>query len=200
MLNGKKWFQHQWMLTPAFYYDILKPYDKWEQLVDQDCPLEINQHIFLMPMEIIIKCAFSYQGSVQLDGNFRSYSKAIGDMTHLVYSRGIHGFHQSNIIYNLSSDGRSFHRACQVTHEHTGMISMRKAQLQNEGELEKVRKKRYLDFLDILLFAQTEDGNSLSDEDLCTEVDIFMFEGHDTTGSGISWIFYVLATHPEHQQ
>ena len=31
---------------------------------------------------------------------------------------------------------------------------MRKAQLQNEEELEKVKKKRRLDFLDILLLAK----------------------------------------------
>ncbi len=34
------------------------------------------------------------------------------------------------------------------------VIKLRKAQLQEEGELEKVRSKRHLDFLDILLFAQ----------------------------------------------
>ena len=49
-------------------------------------------------------------------------------------------------------------------------------------------------------FIQTEDGKSLSDEDVRAEVDTFRFEGHDTTASGISWIFYALATHPEHQQ
>ncbi|KAF5923197.1 hypothetical protein HPG69_012287, partial [Diceros bicornis minor] len=26
LLNGQMWFQHWWMLTPAFHYDILKPY------------------------------------------------------------------------------------------------------------------------------------------------------------------------------
>ncbi|KAL1776676.1 Cytochrome P450 4A14 [Sigmodon hispidus] len=214
LLNGKKWFQHRRMLTPAFHYDILKPYvrivvdsvhvmlDKWEQL-DQDCPLEICQHISLMTMEIIMKCAFSYQGSVQLADcrNARSYNKAVENMTQLISQRLRNGFHQSNIIYNLSSNGRSFHRACRVAQEHTDrIISMRKDQLKNEEELEKVRKKRHLDFLDILLFAQTEDRNSLSDEDLRAEVDTFMFEGHDTTAYGIAWTFYALATNPEHQQ
>ncbi|EDL90313.1 rCG50215 [Rattus norvegicus] len=27
-----------------------------------------------------------------------------------------------------------------------------------------------------------------------------MFEGHDTAARGISWIFYALPTHPEHQE
>uniref|UniRef100_A0A8C2LUV7 Uncharacterized protein n=1 Tax=Cricetulus griseus TaxID=10029 RepID=A0A8C2LUV7_CRIGR len=213
ILEGKKWSQHRKMLTPAFHYDSLKPYvgimvdsvhvmlDKWEQFIVHDCPLEIYQHISLMTLEIIMKCAFSYQGSVQLDENVRSYSEAVQELTERIYSRMRNAFHQSNIIYNLSSNGRSFYRACQVAHEYTDrMISMRKAQLQNEEELENVQKKRLLDFLDILLFAQTEDGKSLSDEDLRAEVDTFMFEGHDTTASGISWILYALATNPEHQQ
>lgn len=43
-------------------------------------------------------------------------------------------------------------------------------------------------------------GVGLSDEDLRAEVDTFMFEGHDTTASGISWLLYCLALHPQYQQ
>ncbi|XP_065769710.1 cytochrome P450 4A11-like isoform X2 [Muntiacus reevesi] len=181
LLEGQTWFQHRRMLTPAFHYDILKPYvglmadsvrvmlDNWEELVSQDSHLEIFEHVSLMTLDTIMKCAFSYQGSVQTD--------------------------------RLTREGRRNHQACQLTHQHTdAVIKERKAHLQKEGELEKMRSRRHLDFLDILLFAKMENGSSLSDEDLRAEVDTFMFEGHDTTASGISWILYALASHPKHQQ
>ena len=38
------------------------------------------------------------------------------------------------------------------------VIKERKAHLQKEGELEKVRSRRHLDFLDILLFARVSVG------------------------------------------
>ncbi|XP_036035313.1 cytochrome P450 4A12A isoform X4 [Onychomys torridus] len=213
LLNGERWFQHRRMLTPAFHYDILKPYvrimadsvhimlDKWEQMVGQDSTLEIFRHISLMTLDTIMKCAFSHEGSVQLDKKYQSYIQAVEDLNSLIFYRVRNMFHQNDTIYSVSSNGCQAKNACRLAHDHTDqVIKSRKAQLQDEGELEKIKKKRRLDFLDILLFARMENGSSLSDKDLRAEVDTFMFEGHDTTASAISWIFYALATQPEHQK
>ncbi|XP_032103382.1 cytochrome P450 4A11 isoform X1 [Sapajus apella] len=213
LLNGQTWFQHRRMLTPAFHYDVLKPYvefmadsvrvmlDKWEELIGQDSPLEVFQHVSLMTLDTIMKCAFSHQGSIQLDRDSQSYIQAIMDMNNLFFSRVRNAFHQNDTIYSLTTAGRWSHRACQLAHQHTDrVIQERKARLQEQGELEKVENKRHLDLLDILLLAKMENGNSLSDKDLRAEVNTFMFAGHDTTASGISWILYALATHPKHQR
>uniref|UniRef100_A0A8D1JLZ9 Uncharacterized protein n=1 Tax=Sus scrofa TaxID=9823 RepID=A0A8D1JLZ9_PIG len=213
LLNGQTWFQRRRMLTPAFHYDILKPYvglmaksvqvmlDKWEQLVAQDPRLEIVGPVSLMTLDTIMKCAFSHQGSAQTDGDSQSYIQAIWDLKNLIFSRLRSAFLQNDIIYRLSPEGRQCQRACQKVHQHTDrVIQLRKTHLQKEGEMENVKKKRHLDFLDILLFARMENGNSLSDTDVRAEVDTFMAAGHDSTASGISWVLYALASNPEHQQ
>ncbi|ELV12926.1 Cytochrome P450 4A11 [Tupaia chinensis] len=213
LLEGQTWFQRRRMLTPAFHYGILKPYvrlmadsvqvmlDKWEKLTDQGTPLEILGHMSMMTLNTMMKCAFSYQDRGQLDRDSQSYIQAIGDMGNQLFSRVTNVFHWNDIIYRLTPAGQRALHNCQIAHEHTDrVIQLRKAQLQKAGELEKIRGRRHLDFLDILLLAQVKSGSSLSDQDLRAEVDTFMFGGHDTTASGISWILYALATHPEHQQ
>jgi cytochrome P450 len=53
------------------------------------------------------------------------------------------------------------------------------------------------DILSLLLDAEDEDGNTLSDLQIRDEVMTLMFAGHDTTTSTVSFMFYELARHPE---
>lgn len=59
--------------------------------------------------------------------------------------------------------------------------------------------KKRMAFLDVLL-QSTVNNKPLTNEDIREEVDTFMFEGHDTTTSGISHTLYLLARHPQVQQ
>ncbi|CAI5777228.1 cytochrome P450 4B1-like isoform X1 [Podarcis lilfordi] len=214
ILNGPKWQQHRKLLTPGFHYNILKPYvtlmaesvkemlDTWVKLVPKNgtASVEMFEHVSLMTLDSIMKCAFSYQKNAETDRD-NSYIQTVFDLSFLYYERLKTPWHHNDLIYRLSSKGRQFYKACKIAHHHTEkVIRERKDSLKNEKELEKILKKRHLDFLDILLCAKDENGNPLSDEDIRAEVDTFMFEGHDTTASGISWLFHCMAQNPEHQQ
>ncbi|XP_063794996.1 cytochrome P450 4B1-like isoform X3 [Pseudophryne corroboree] len=212
VLAGKKWFQHRKLLTPAFHYDVLKPYiglmsdctntmlDKWEKLVPDQKPLELFHYVSLMTLDSIMKCAFSYESNCQNDSE-NEYIKAVYELSYLVDHRTRCFPYHNDLIYYLSPHGFRFRRALNLVHHHTDkVIKKRKQSIKQETELEKIQQKRHLDFLDILLFAKDESGQGLSNEDLRAEVDTFMFEGHDTTASGISWILYCMAKYPEHQE
>ncbi|ELK25148.1 Cytochrome P450 4V2 [Myotis davidii] len=61
-------------------------------------------------------------------------------------------------------------------------------------------KRKRKAFLDLLLNVMDDEGNKLSHEAIREEVDTFMFEGHDTTASGINWALYLLGCYPEVQK
>uniref|UniRef100_A0A8C8RBP1 Uncharacterized protein n=1 Tax=Pelusios castaneus TaxID=367368 RepID=A0A8C8RBP1_9SAUR len=213
LLHGPKWFQRRRLLTPAFHYDILKSYvplvadsvqvmlDKWEKLITLDKSVELFEHVSLMTLDSIMKCAFSFHSNCQTESDSNSYIKAVYDLTYLVFHRIRFFPYYNDFIYRISPQGRHFFEACRIAHLHTdNVINERKKSLQDQQELEKTQKKKCLDFLDILLSAKDENGAGLSNEELRAEVDTFMFGGHDTTASGISWLLYCMALHPEYQQ
>ncbi|HME03287.1 MAG TPA: cytochrome P450 [Solirubrobacteraceae bacterium] len=57
--------------------------------------------------------------------------------------------------------------------------------------------ERGLDILSLLLDAEDDEGNRLTDLQIRDEVMTLMFAGHDTATSTVSFMFYELARHPE---
>jgi cytochrome P450 len=53
------------------------------------------------------------------------------------------------------------------------------------------------DLLQMLLDAQDEDGNHMTDEQLRDEMVTLFIAGHETTAIALSWAWYLLAKHPE---
>ncbi|KAL8178731.1 UNVERIFIED_CONTAM: hypothetical protein K2H54_055878 [Gekko kuhli] len=123
--------QHRKLLTPGFHYNILKPYvalmadstkimmDKWEQLITQKTSVELFKHVSLMTLDIIMKCAFSYNSNCQMDRE-NSYVQAVYDLCFLVNEKMYHILYQNDLIYWFSPQGYQFRKTCQVAHHHTG--------------------------------------------------------------------------------
>ncbi|KAF4517606.1 hypothetical protein B566_EDAN002837 [Ephemera danica] len=59
-------------------------------------------------------------------------------------------------------------------------------------------RRKKISFLDLLLNVAAKDP-TLTEFDIRSEVDTFMFAGHDTTTYGMSWTVYYLSTNPEIQ-
>ncbi|XP_042527156.1 cytochrome P450 4F3-like [Dipodomys spectabilis] len=212
---GAKWGRHRRMLTPAFHFSILKPYTKifnrsvdtmhakWRRLIAEGVThLDMFEHISLMTLDSLLRCVFGFHSDCQEKPS--EYIAAILELSALVAKRHQQPLLHLDFLYQLTPDGRRFRKACRLVHAFTdAVIRERRRSLLGQGLDDGLRAKakaKTLDFIDVLLLAKDEDGKALSDQDIRAEADTFMFGGHDTTASGLSWVLYNLATHPQHQE
>ncbi|XP_076703102.2 cytochrome P450 4F3 [Callospermophilus lateralis] len=213
--SGDKWNHHRRLLTPAFHFNILKPYmkifndrtnvmhAKWRRLVSEGSAcLDMFEHISLMTLDSLQKCVFSFDSNCQEKPS--EYIAAILELSALVVKRHEQLLMHIDFLYLLSPNGQRFRKACRLVHDFTdAVIQERRRTLPDHGISDFLKAKaesKTLDFIDVLLLTKDEDGKELSDEDIRAEADTFMFEGHDTTASGLSWVLYNLAKHPEYQE
>ncbi|HEX3766977.1 MAG TPA: cytochrome P450 [Puia sp.] len=62
----------------------------------------------------------------------------------------------------------------------------------------KAEIKSHNDLLDMLLNTRYEDtGEVMTEEQLIDEIHVLLFAGHETTANTLSWLLYLLASHPE---
>ncbi|KAK2490703.1 hypothetical protein MC885_010487 [Smutsia gigantea] len=212
---GDKWSRHRRLLTPAFHFNILKPYvtifndsvnvmhAKWNRLISEGSSrLDMFEHISLMTLDSLQKCVFSFDSNCQEKPS--EYIATIVELSTLLAKRNEQILLHTDFLYYLTPNGQRFRRACRLVHNFTdAVIQERRRTLPREGIdefLQAKAKAKTLDFIDVLLLSKDEDGKELSDEDIRAEADTFMFEGHDTTASGLSWVLYNLAKHPEYQE
>ncbi|CAH2238567.1 jg17153 [Pararge aegeria aegeria] len=144
--------------------------------------------------------------SIEAQTNSESeYVKAIETVAKIVSLRMRNPFAGEETIFRLLRHKKAQDEALGVLHSQTQkVIKMRREELKNvnksgvnEQSDNGIKNKH--DFLDLLLLS-TIDGKKIDDQHVREEVDTFMFEGHDTTTSGISFTLYCLAKHPEMQE
>lgn len=210
--EGDKWFRMRRLLTAAFHFEILKPYvkifqestavllEKWSSQEGKE--VELFHHVSLMTLDSILKCTLSYRSNCQdSHGQKDPYIMVVYEASKQIVDRLVSPLLHADEVYKLTPEGRKFFKNCDYVHTKAyEIVKARRKALEDDVEKEKLRKKKHLDFLDILLEARDDNGNGLTDEEIVGEVVTFMFAGHDTTASVISWTLYSLARHPEYQE
>nr|XP_012631556.1 cytochrome P450 4X1 isoform X1 [Microcebus murinus] len=212
-LEGPKWFQHRRLLTPGFHFNILKTYveviahsvntmlDKWEKLCGtENTSVDVYEHINLLALDTIMKCAFSQESNCQTNSTHDPYVKATFQIGRIIRNRIYSFWYHHDLLFKLSPKGHYFQKLIQVVHQYTEkMIQDRKESFKAGKQQNNTQKRKYKDFLDIVLSTQAENGDVFSDTDVQSEVNTFMAAGHETTASSLSWLLYCLAQNPEHQ-
>ncbi|XP_046358299.1 ultra-long-chain fatty acid omega-hydroxylase-like [Haliotis rufescens] len=206
--GGQRWYRSRRLLTPAFHFDILKPYvdvsnnaidtmmEKIDKHVEEGTSFEVFNMISMCTFDILLRCAMSVEENIQQQGQTHPYVNAVNDLLALAVDRNINPLHFFDFIFYNSSEGKKFKKQCDFVHRWAeDIIDKRRQTLERDGP----PKTRYLDFLDVLLSARDADDKGLTPLEIRNEVDTFLFEGHDTTASGISWTLFTMASKPEFQ-
>ena len=209
--SGAKWHRNRRLLTSGFHFDILRQYIRVyndcadlllnniaKYAVEMGKSMDIFKPIGLCTFDIILQCAFSIHVDVQNLENELEYHKSVSFMSRQVMERCFKPLVFYDILYALTGNGRRFARDCQYSHRFADdIIAKRKATLDTDDAA--LRRGKMTDFLDILLLARDDEGRGLTDVEIRNEAETFLFAGHDTTKSAISWCLYNLAKHPEIQ-
>ncbi|KAH9504233.1 hypothetical protein Btru_064424 [Bulinus truncatus] len=212
--KGEKWARNRRLLTPAFHFEILKNYvelknrsadqllSKFKFSADTGQSFTVFANVTMFTLDVILKSAMSYETNCQTQGEKHPYVQAVNQMSELMVARFFQPWLHADWLYFLTPNGRKFKKHCEFVHRVAeDIINKRKEAIKHDGLPNTSRSHRKcLDFLDILLTARDENDNGLSDAEIRDEVDTFLFEGHDTTASAISWALYSIAEHVDVQR
>ncbi|XP_058456059.1 cytochrome P450 4d1-like [Malaya genurostris] len=213
--TGRKWHSRRKIITPTFHFKIL---EQFVDIFDQQSSIFIEQlrsnassgktfdvfpKVTLCALDVICESAMGTKVNAQINSD-SEYVRAVKNISTVVIKRSFDIMEHLDITFNLTKYSKMQDQALKVLHDYTdGVIRTRRQELSQAnqiGEDENVfGVRRKIAFLDMLLQA-TVDGEPLSDVEIRDEVDTFMFEGHDTTTSAISFLMSMLVKHPEIQQ
>ncbi|XP_067627240.1 cytochrome P450 4e2-like [Eurosta solidaginis] len=215
--TGRKWYTHRKMITPSFHFKILQNFyeimnkcsDKFmEKLTEAsqgDSIFDFQSMTQYLTLDVITDTAMGVQINA-MDNTEDKIVTAFKEMCSNINMRIYNPWKRSNFFYRFSPDYPQFQRTLKLIEDFTNdVIAKRIAKRKQEGnqdlikEEDDISSKRKLAFLDTLLSA-TIDGRPLTQHEIYDEVSTFIFEGHDTTNSGICFTIYLLSIFPEIQK
>ncbi|XP_047121106.1 cytochrome P450 4C1-like [Schistocerca piceifrons] len=214
--TGTKWHSHRKMITPAFPFSILENFvevfaEKSEILVNllktkaDGQSFDMYPYITRCALDII--CETAMGTSIDAQHNTESdYVAAVYNIAELTIRRVVSPWLLNDFMFRMSPSGKKFYKQLDVLHGFTRKVIQQKKQSRRASKTDEklaqyddLGRKRRVALLDMLL-VESEDGKKLNDTELQEEVDTFMFEGHDTTTVGMSWVLILLGHHPGIQE
>ncbi|KAK0390347.1 hypothetical protein QR680_019312 [Steinernema hermaphroditum] len=204
--TGAKWKSRRKMLTPTFHFQMLEGYvevfdrnskflvEILESYAKDKNEFDLFPFIKRCALDIICETAMGSSVNAQINTD-SEYVHAVERISVMGFEYGMRPINWIKPYYYATGKGFEKDRIVNTLTNFTKKVI--KERVERRQESPEMTTKR-LAFLDMLLDMQ--ETNQLTYEDIREEVDTFMFEGHDTTSSGIGWTLWCLATHPEIQK
>ncbi|XP_034651359.1 cytochrome P450 4e2-like [Drosophila subobscura] len=212
--TGSRWFKHRKMITPSFHFNILQDFHK---VMDEysskfvgllkgvsagDSILDIQDHVGYLTLDVI--CSTSMGVSINaMENRTSEIAQAFRDICENIIMRSFHVWKRNQTLYRLSSDYPAYCKTLKTLQDFTYDVIEKRVKAHNDGTATKRQidefSSKSMAFLDTLLSA-TIDGRPLTTQELYEEVSTFIFAGHDTTTSGISFAVYLLSRHQDEQR
>lgn len=213
---GPKWKKRRRMLTPSYHFQILEQFvptfnkvsnnlvQELKNINNKNC-LDIYPYVTLATLDVICETAMGVPINA-LQNKTSNYVHSVKEMGRITMERVFSPLQQIDLLYGFTENGKTEQECLKILHGHTlSVIKTRKEELGRDPNssvdnmVDEFGKKKKIAFLDMLL-QTTDNGQPLSDDDIREEVDTFMFEGHDTTASGVSFTLYEIANNPDVQK
>jgi len=208
----EQWKPRRKLLTPTFHYDILKNFihvfnhqteilinelkknfdDKSVKIVEIE---DIGKLVSLCALDIICETSMGQSVRAQLESE-SDYVRAVLRINDIIQNRQKNPFVHSDLMFNLFGEGKEQKWAVDILHSFTKKVIDERRKTLSEDIAYSLKEKPA--FLDLLLELENQgliDGKSIQEE-----VDTFMFEGHDTTATAVTWALHVFGCYPEIQQ
>ncbi|KAH8412328.1 hypothetical protein KR009_001338 [Drosophila setifemur] len=212
--HGSRWHKHRKMITPSFHFNILQDFHQvmnenstkfiaaLKKAAAGDSIIDFQDHANYLTLDVICDTAMGVPINA-IEQRDSSIVQAFRDMCYTLNMRAFHPFKRNHRIYSLTPEYADFQRTLKTLQDFTyDIIEKRVEALQNKTskkEQDPSMPRKKMAFLDTLL-SSTVDGRPLTRQEIYEEVSTFMFEGHDTTTSGVSFAVYLLSRHPDAQQ
>ncbi|XP_039497985.1 cytochrome P450 4ae1 isoform X1 [Drosophila santomea] len=208
--RGREWHTMRKIITPTFHFSILEQFvevfdrqssilvERLKALSRGDQVVNIYPLVGLAALDIITETAMGV--SVGAQGGDSEVVHAVKDLTNILATRFMRPHLLFRHLFRLCwpSGFRKQQAGVLCLHQFTnGIIEQRRRLLAREAQQDQPTKRHAL--LDTLLRA-TVDGKPLTDKQIRDEVNTFIFEGHDTTTSAVSFCLYLLSRHEAVQQ
>ncbi|XP_022103239.1 phylloquinone omega-hydroxylase CYP4F11-like isoform X2 [Acanthaster planci] len=214
--EGAKWKRNRRLLTRSFNLDILRTYtpvsndcvevllEKMNQAAVEGQQFEMYSGLVLCTYDVILRTACSYKSSCQIrqidqENGFNVLSACEALLQFIQLRQYSNRLLLIPWIFRLSANYSEYRNAFQYLRKFAGkLVEERKKELSEKADAgDPITKPR--DFLDTLVMARDEEGSGLTVKEMVDEVNTFLFAGHETTATSMTWFLYFLSKHPEHQ-